>query len=140
MTLNQSAKQVLGVVVTGVVLALFWWIQGGSDEGPTDNAGEATPSPTSSVSYSGSVDTSPGPTEPTATAPTEPTDTGPHTGDLDPESGLTWVELGDLPSEAKETVALIDSGGPFPYPEEDGKVFENREEILPEAADGYYRE
>jgi ribonuclease T1 len=49
------------------------------------------------------------------------------------------VQLADLPPEARETVARIRRGGPFPYPR-DGIVFQNREKRLPAAARGTYRE
>ncbi|MEU6651409.1 ribonuclease domain-containing protein [Streptomyces sp. NPDC046900] len=46
---------------------------------------------------------------------------------------------GDLPSQAYTTLRLIDSGGPFPYPQ-DGIVFQNREGVLPRQSTGYYHE
>jgi ribonuclease T1 len=45
----------------------------------------------------------------------------------------------DLPREARETLALIKAGGPFPY-SRDGAVFGNREGLLPKRERGYYRE
>ncbi|KUJ71033.1 ribonuclease [Streptomyces albus subsp. albus] len=45
----------------------------------------------------------------------------------------------DLPSQAHDTLDLIDSGGPFPYPQ-DGVVFQNREGVLPQQSTGYYHE
>ena len=45
----------------------------------------------------------------------------------------------DLPPEAQETLARIEAGGPFPY-KQDGRVFHNRERLLPQRARGYYRE
>ena len=44
-----------------------------------------------------------------------------------------------LPPEARQTIALIKAGGPFPYPR-DGIVFNNREGQLPRKAPGYYHE
>ena len=44
-----------------------------------------------------------------------------------------------LPAEARETIALIRRGGPFPY-ERDGIVFGNFEKRLPAQPRGYYRE
>jgi ribonuclease T1 len=44
-----------------------------------------------------------------------------------------------LPAEARQTLALIRSGGPFPYAK-DGAVFSNREGALPRKRRGYYRE
>lgn len=49
------------------------------------------------------------------------------------------VLLQDLPREARDTLALIKRGGPYPY-SKDGTVFSNREHILPQKARGYYRE
>lgn len=39
-----------------------------------------------------------------------------------------------------QTVALIQQGGPFPYPHKDGTTFYNREGRLPTQSQGYYRE
>ena len=44
-----------------------------------------------------------------------------------------------LPPEARETLALIRQGGPYPY-RRDGIAFQNRENLLPEARRGHYRE
>lgn len=46
---------------------------------------------------------------------------------------------GDLPSQAHDTLTLIDRGGPFPY-SQDGVVFTNREGVLPAQSSGYYHE
>ncbi|MFJ8792513.1 ribonuclease domain-containing protein [Streptomyces sp. NPDC102462] len=46
---------------------------------------------------------------------------------------------GDLPSQAYDTLELIERGGPFPYTQ-DGSVFQNREGILPSHPTGYYHE
>jgi ribonuclease T1 len=45
----------------------------------------------------------------------------------------------DLPEEARQTLELIKSNGPFPY-RQDGTTFGNREKRLPQRANGYYRE
>ena len=52
---------------------------------------------------------------------------------------LPTVGLDELPPEAASTVALIESGGPFPF-RQDGATFENREGLLPDRPDGHYRE
>lgn len=51
------------------------------------------------------------------------------------------AEIGyqELPREARETLALIRSGGPFPY-QRDGATFGNREGLLPKRSRGYYQE
>ncbi|MCW7944638.1 ribonuclease [Streptomyces hygroscopicus] len=45
----------------------------------------------------------------------------------------------NLPSQAHDTLDLIDQGGPFPY-RQDGVVFTNREDVLPSQSYGYYHE
>lgn len=54
-------------------------------------------------------------------------------------NGIDTVPVAELPREARETLALIHQGGPYPY-RRDGIPFQNREGRLPEAARGYYRE
>ena len=49
------------------------------------------------------------------------------------------VSVQALPPEARATLALIKAGGPFPYAQ-DGRVFSNREKLLPIRDRGYYRE
>jgi ribonuclease T1 len=49
------------------------------------------------------------------------------------------IEVKALPAEARQTLALIRSGGPYPYAR-DGVVFNNREAQLPRQPRGYYRE
>lgn len=54
-------------------------------------------------------------------------------------SGFDQVALADLPPEATDTYELIQSEGPYPYPQ-DGTVFQNREGLLPDCEQGYYHE
>lgn len=59
-------------------------------------------------------------------------------------SSVAVADVGDicyseLPTEAHETLDLIEKGGPYPYPQ-DGTVFQNREGILPDQSEGYYHE
>lgn len=54
-------------------------------------------------------------------------------------SGRATVAAGRLPAEARNTLALIDRGGPYPYPK-DGAVFSNFERELPREKSGYYHE
>ncbi|HYL26138.1 MAG TPA: ribonuclease domain-containing protein [Burkholderiales bacterium] len=49
------------------------------------------------------------------------------------------VRLEALPPQARETLARIEAGGPFPYAR-DGALFSNRERQLPARERGYYRE
>ena len=55
-----------------------------------------------------------------------------------------WVRVQEVVPSAERaellaTLALIDSGGPFPY-RKDGSTFNNREAQLPAQPRGYYRE
>ncbi|MFH9013255.1 ribonuclease domain-containing protein [Streptomyces sp. NPDC017943] len=59
-------------------------------------------------------------------------------------AGATPTAVGDicysaLPSQAHDTLDLIEQGGPYPF-EQDGTVFQNREGILPGQSSGYYHE
>jgi len=49
------------------------------------------------------------------------------------------IEKAQLPKEAIEVIALIKTGGPFPY-RRDGVTFGNREKFLPLRERGWYRE
>ncbi len=61
------------------------------------------------------------------------------TAATDAESGLPWIALAALPPQARDTLELIESDGPFPF-DRDGVVFQNREGLLPSEERGYYRE
>ena len=54
-------------------------------------------------------------------------------------SGLPTIPYDKLPVQARETIELIQRGGPFPY-RQDGAVFQNRERLLPARPNGYYHE
>jgi len=54
-------------------------------------------------------------------------------------SSASGVPLSSLPAQARQTVALIQKGGPFPY-SHDGIVYQNRERQLPSEPSGYYHE
>ena len=49
------------------------------------------------------------------------------------------IAVRELPPEARQTLALIKGGGPFPF-ERDGIVFSNYQGVLPKRNRGYYRE
>ena len=55
-------------------------------------------------------------------------------------SAPSTVALSALPPQAAQTVTLIEQGGPFPFPRNDGAVFHNLEHRLPAEPDGYYHE
>jgi ribonuclease T1 len=49
------------------------------------------------------------------------------------------IAVGNLPPEARQTLARIVAGGPHPF-RRDGALFHNREGRLPPRPSGYYRE
>ncbi|MFJ3976769.1 ribonuclease domain-containing protein [Streptomyces sp. NPDC090021] len=53
--------------------------------------------------------------------------------------GMAVVRADALPRQARDTLALIDKGGPYPY-RQDGTVFGNFEKVLPRQKRGYYHE
>ena len=55
------------------------------------------------------------------------------------EAGTCPILPAFLPQEAYQTIKLIESAGPFPH-RQDGAVFGNRENLLPQQANGYYHE
>ena len=120
MQVSRSTRQLLTLGL-GVVLAVVWWLtQHGGD---ADDQG--SPAPSDRSSYAGT--------------PGGRGDPG-YPGDrVDPASGLALVAEGDLPAEARDTLVLIDAGGPYRY-DRDGVVFENRERSLPAQERGYDRE
>ncbi|MEV6835976.1 ribonuclease domain-containing protein [Streptomyces sp. NPDC051133] len=69
---------------------------------------------------------SPGPSAPAVSAPAW-------------ARGMATVSASRLPPEARQTLALIDKGGPYPYAR-DGIVFGNVEGHLPGHQRGYYHE
>ncbi|MFJ9645340.1 ribonuclease domain-containing protein [Streptomyces sp. NPDC101206] len=54
-------------------------------------------------------------------------------------AGMATVRAEELPRQARDVLALIDEGGPYPY-RQDGTVFGNFEKVLPRQERGYYRE
>jgi ribonuclease T1 len=62
----------------------------------------------------------------------------PATG-LGQAPALQGIEAAALPPQARETIARIRQGGPFPYAR-DGIAFGNFEKRLPPRERGYYRE
>ena len=55
------------------------------------------------------------------------------------QRSIATINAADLPREARQTIALIRQGGPYPY-KKDGVVFGNFERRLPLHERGYYRE
>jgi ribonuclease T1 len=116
-------RTALGLVVAAVTAVLLWWTQGDAGQ-PGDPTPSASDAPAASA-----------PTSDPAPATDPATDAA-----TDLASGLPVVQAADLPPEARDVLGRIDRGGPFKYPDNDGATFENREELLPDRPQGYYRE
>jgi len=63
----------------------------------------------------------------------------PAPAQLAPSPAAGEIAAAKLPKEARDTLALLKKGGPYPYAK-DGAVFGNREARLPKQKRGYYRE
>ncbi|GGO32543.1 ribonuclease [Deinococcus humi] len=79
--------------------------------------------------------------QPQTTAQTTQTQpqSSPPASNRDPQSGLRWINVGELPREGAQLLQTIAQGGKFRY-SKDGVTFGNRERILPRQPGGYYRE
>ena len=109
---RRTALQAVALLAVAVVLAVWWWVGQSSDSQLDARAGGSSSARSA----------------PPAAAPS-----------LQDDSGLPTVRVADLPAEARQTLALIAAGGPYPHTR-DGVVFQNRERLLPRKAGGYYRE
>lgn len=139
MGISPKHRKVLSLIATVLVAVVIWWTQQGTNG--DDGSGDARPQETSSAAPAPSSNGSDDPSS-DGSASSEPSydaSQPSYDGASDPESGLAWVEEDELPAEARETLELIDDGGPYPY-DRDGVTFENREGILPSQQGGYYHE
>ncbi|AFH52460.1 Guanyl-specific ribonuclease Sa3 [Corynebacterium pseudotuberculosis 267] len=125
---SPSPKKALGLMIAGVLIAIVAGALGlnlsshDSPVGKTDSS--HAPLSTSSVST------------PQTQERTKPS----VKNTAAPSSGLSSCTVDSLPKEAKKTISTILSGGPFPYPDNDGVRFGNYEGILPRQSRNYYRE
>ncbi|MFK0004386.1 ribonuclease domain-containing protein [Paenarthrobacter sp. NPDC090522] len=77
-------------------------------------------------------------TAPNGTETTTPAPPAAASAPVNP-SGLPAVNASQLPKEARQTLALIAKGGPYPY-DRDGVNFGNFEGLLPKKSSGFYQE
>jgi ribonuclease T1 len=112
---NRQRSSLLAFGAVLLVVLAFLFLTGGGDDPTPGRAVDPGVTSTSAV--------------PDGTSPS-----------VDPESGLPFVAEAALPPEARETLSLIDAGGPFPYPGKDGSTFGNFEGLLPAHQRGYYAE
>lgn len=76
---------------------------------------------------------------PAATPTFRPAVTAPFSPDPPADWSGGTIAMGDLPTQAIDTLKLVELGGPYPYRQDDG-VFGNREGRLPPRPSGAYRE
>lgn len=158
--LTRPVVSAIAAVVVAIVVALVLVAVGGDDDpalpgteaqitGTTavTGAGASTTSATAAVTTRGGAATTRAESA-TSTTRVGASTTRPSTTDRPTtttatrardEAGLLIVAPAQLPPEARTTLRLIESGGPFPF-SRDGIVFENREGLLPKKERGYYRE
>ncbi|ACC74961.1 ribonuclease [Paraburkholderia phymatum] len=99
----------------GCIVALSVTL-GGCGKGGSQNAAEASGASASQA-----------PAQPAQVASSPPAASG----------VLAAVTKAQLPAEAAETLRLIKAGGPYPY-SEDGVLFRNSAQLLPQHPRGYY--
>lgn len=125
------------VIVVLVLALLGAWLLLGADTGGRT---PATPAAGTSARLSPAAGTTAATRTDLTTRPPDGRGTLPSRGStVDPVSGLPWIAAAELPREARDTLELIDRGGPFPYPK-DGSTFNNFEGVLPQERRGFYRE
>lgn len=128
--MSKRARSIVSVVVA--VAAIVAWSAFFRDSGGSSTpAAASTTTAAVAAPATGGVDTT----------AVDTTDEGPSAtaAPTDGVSGLLVASVDDLPPDALDTLALIEAGGPYPYDQDDG-VFANREGLLPDRFDGYYRE
>ncbi len=149
---------VLALVLTVVGLGAGVWLLANLDDANPDDSpasvpteeqllGTTTPPPPETTARStvpattraGSGGSPATTVAPASTAPATTVARATTTRPAKDAAGFTIVTAAQLPKEARDTLALIAKGGPYPY-DRDGIVFQNREGILPKKASGYYRE
>ncbi|MEV0448588.1 ribonuclease domain-containing protein [Streptomyces sp. NPDC050600] len=121
----------LGLALLAGLSLLLTGCSGGTGGATGTGAGTTTSTTTTGPSHTA------GPSRTTAAAPPP----GTRSPGAAPTrfSRLPVVHEAALPAEARRTLALIRSGGPFPYAK-DGTVFANFERVLPQHKRGYYHE
>ena len=126
----QSFKRIArSILALAVLLGLFWLSTQAEDTGRAPGESAARPTITQGRAR---------PTAPADRRTATPAQRATATPQVS-DDGLATVRIDRLPPEARDTIGLIDQGGPFPY-EKDGATFGNRERLLPRQPSGYYRE
>ena len=127
---SQTATVIGSLLLVVLVYLAFQWLSGGTAQ-QTQAPADSTPA----AEAPAESQDSPQPQAEAQESVAQP----PPTATYAAKSDLPLIAYEDLPPEAHDTIALIDSDGPFPY-DKDGSTFQNREGILPQEPRGYYRE
>ncbi len=141
-TTRRFQRLALLLLVVGVVALGLLAQRGAAPAGGESAAAAASPGTVGATvaAPDGTATTGPATARTTTRATaTRTTTAATSTATRDPYSGLPWVDVADLPEQARTVLATIDRGGPYAY-DKDGTVFRNAEGRLPKAATGYYRE
>lgn len=107
----------------------------GRTEGSAGSEGGGAPGDLLPSTTSGADDAEPA-DPPTTPEPAEDSGEEPELGG----PGIPACDLLDLPATALDTIEDIEAGGPYEFPRNDGVTFQNREGILPDKSQDYYRE
>lgn len=136
---QKRANRALGfLAAVAVALVAIWLGTDGLGTGSGDDDKALSTTATSGQPAEQTA-TSAAPEPSATTAATTATTTAATNSGVDPDSGLPWVALDQLPPEVEDTLGEIDQGPPYPY-DRDGVTFENREGLLPPYEYGYYQE
>lgn len=130
MNRNRSKLVAFAGLVIAVVVLVVAMVGGGSltAQTTTPEPGSTPTSPTAAATGGATpaVADSAVPADPAVPAVANP-------------SSLPAINASQLPKEARQTLALIAQGGPYPY-ERDGVNFGNFEGLLPKKSGGFYKE
>lgn len=122
---GRSQRSMGSIVVTILVALALWYFNGG-----LDNLGNQTSEPSQSAAQTQQSSQSGGLVEANSNS---------QVSDTNAPVGMPLIAIGELPPEARDTINLIWSDGPYPF-DKDDTTFQNREGFLPDEARGYYRE
>jgi ribonuclease T1 len=125
--MSSRNRRTLAGLLVAVLAAIVTWYVSGDGGSTTTQEPQTTPTVQTTPSY------------PPSDLPTSESTSQPS-GDVDPDSGLSWIAEAELPPEALKTLQDIDNGGPYDYPGKDDTTFTNAEGLLPDHDSGYYRE
>lgn len=122
---SRSQRSMGSIAVTVLVALALWFFNGGLDNLTNQTGGSTQQSAqTQTDSQSGGLVES---------------NSNVQLSAADAPAGMPLVSINDLPPEARDTINLIWSDGPYPF-DKDDTTFGNREGFLPDESRGYYRE